>query len=445
MSPDRSEYINGRRTSNSRNSEPDRPFCDSPDSLVRPPLGAFASDPFPATAHHDTSYPSVGQHFYSPATLQLEESLGFGDKAGLGLAGQRLRGGQLGPTRQRSTSEGNIFGFSAHTTGAMSSYTSHVVNAHAHAPSYPPPDVDRFYPDNTASSSVYFGSTTSAANHTPGSWWPSVMAPATASTLSTQAGGLFSEPSAMSEDEEDDVFSTKTRLPAVTARAQRFSNTSKKVSGGSSSRVNALGGTAMRKVSEAAVGQSFGYGRAGRPSPLTGFRGEGNYDPKIPSPLQSPVFGLETASEPDVTMLDYSPVPSIVVVPSSSTIPAHRAISQSPTSAKFNNTDYIPTSLSPSVLSASDSSPCSSPASQPLSKPNVKKRARGRPREVLDGRDEQAVMLESKTTSATISAANKRRAEGSQARFQCTLCGETFTRKYNLKGESNSCFVFELH
>ncbi|KAM0789304.1 hypothetical protein ACM66B_000144 [Microbotryomycetes sp. NB124-2] len=49
-------------------------------------------------------------------------------------------------------------------------------------------------------------------------------------------------------------------------------------------------------------------------------------------------------------------------------------------------------------------------------------------------RRNQAPTRESKTTQATIDAAMRRRNPGSNAKFVCDLCGETFTRRYNLKG-----------
>lgn len=42
---------------------------------------------------------------------------------------------------------------------------------------------------------------------------------------------------------------------------------------------------------------------------------------------------------------------------------------------------------------------------------------------------------QSRTTAATKAAAAKRRKEGVEARYVCEMCGETFTRRYNLRGE----------
>ncbi|GAA5867006.1 hypothetical protein JCM8547_008406 [Rhodosporidiobolus lusitaniae] len=45
---------------------------------------------------------------------------------------------------------------------------------------------------------------------------------------------------------------------------------------------------------------------------------------------------------------------------------------------------------------------------------------------------------ESKTTQATIDAAKKRRNSNAVAKFVCELCGETFTRRYNLRGHQRA-------
>lgn len=52
--------------------------------------------------------------------------------------------------------------------------------------------------------------------------------------------------------------------------------------------------------------------------------------------------------------------------------------------------------------------------------------------------------VHSKTTEATKAAAKKRRKEGTEARYVCELCGETFTRRYNLKGASALAFSLVL-
>jgi hypothetical protein len=49
--------------------------------------------------------------------------------------------------------------------------------------------------------------------------------------------------------------------------------------------------------------------------------------------------------------------------------------------------------------------------------------------------------MESKTTQATIEAAKKRRNANAVAKFVCELCGETFTRRYNLRGASFSSLL----
>ncbi|KAK4051324.1 hypothetical protein OIV83_002808 [Microbotryomycetes sp. JL201] len=56
------------------------------------------------------------------------------------------------------------------------------------------------------------------------------------------------------------------------------------------------------------------------------------------------------------------------------------------------------------------------------------------PRPPVKSRRNQAPTRESKTTQATIDAAMRRRNPGTNAKFVCDLCGETFTRRYNLKG-----------
>lgn len=55
-----------------------------------------------------------------------------------------------------------------------------------------------------------------------------------------------------------------------------------------------------------------------------------------------------------------------------------------------------------------------------------------------DDDDEDEFTKESKTTQATIDAAKRRRNAGAVAKFVCELCGETFTRRYNLRGASSS-------
>ncbi|CAH7670768.1 hypothetical protein BY996DRAFT_4580704 [Phakopsora pachyrhizi] len=44
----------------------------------------------------------------------------------------------------------------------------------------------------------------------------------------------------------------------------------------------------------------------------------------------------------------------------------------------------------------------------------------------------------SRTTAATKAAAAKRRKEGVAARYVCDMCGETFTRRYNLRGHQRA-------
>ncbi|GAA5890540.1 hypothetical protein JCM8208_004906 [Rhodotorula glutinis] len=52
--------------------------------------------------------------------------------------------------------------------------------------------------------------------------------------------------------------------------------------------------------------------------------------------------------------------------------------------------------------------------------------------------DEDEFTKESKTTQATIDAAKRRRNAGAVAKFVCELCGETFTRRYNLRGHQRA-------
>ena len=52
--------------------------------------------------------------------------------------------------------------------------------------------------------------------------------------------------------------------------------------------------------------------------------------------------------------------------------------------------------------------------------------------------DEDEYSRESKTTRATIDAAQRRRNANAVAKFVCELCGETFTRRYNLRGHQRA-------
>ncbi|GAA5889352.1 hypothetical protein JCM5296_006337 [Sporobolomyces johnsonii] len=51
---------------------------------------------------------------------------------------------------------------------------------------------------------------------------------------------------------------------------------------------------------------------------------------------------------------------------------------------------------------------------------------------------EEQFTKESKTTQATIEAAKRRRNANAVAKFVCELCGETFTRRYNLRGHQRA-------
>jgi hypothetical protein len=52
--------------------------------------------------------------------------------------------------------------------------------------------------------------------------------------------------------------------------------------------------------------------------------------------------------------------------------------------------------------------------------------------------DDDEYSRESKTTRATIDAAQRRRNANAVAKFVCELCGETFTRRYNLRGHQRA-------
>ncbi|GAA5848229.1 hypothetical protein JCM9279_000985 [Rhodotorula babjevae] len=56
----------------------------------------------------------------------------------------------------------------------------------------------------------------------------------------------------------------------------------------------------------------------------------------------------------------------------------------------------------------------------------------------FDDDDDDEFTKESKTTQATIDAAKRRRNAGAVAKFVCELCGETFTRRYNLRGHQRA-------
>ncbi|KAL8292146.1 hypothetical protein RQP46_001612 [Phenoliferia psychrophenolica] len=62
----------------------------------------------------------------------------------------------------------------------------------------------------------------------------------------------------------------------------------------------------------------------------------------------------------------------------------------------------------------------------------------GGPGSVSGSEDGREVHVESKTTPATIEAAQRRRNPNVAARFVCELCGETFTRRYNLRGHQRA-------
>ncbi|BGP25365.1 zinc finger, C2H5-type domain containing protein [Rhodotorula toruloides] len=79
-------------------------------------------------------------------------------------------------------------------------------------------------------------------------------------------------------------------------------------------------------------------------------------------------------------------------------------------------------------------------AAASASKPKAKKPAA--PRKVASGsggeNGSDEFTKESKTTQATIDAAKRRRNANAVAKFVCELCGETFTRRYNLRGHQRA-------
>ncbi|GAA6059477.1 hypothetical protein JCM10212_002220 [Sporobolomyces blumeae] len=83
----------------------------------------------------------------------------------------------------------------------------------------------------------------------------------------------------------------------------------------------------------------------------------------------------------------------------------------------------------------------SSPAGAGTKK--AKKKARGGANAAAKARakrqmSEDAFSERSKTTQATIDAAKRRRNANAVAKFVCELCGETFTRRYNLRGHQRA-------
>lgn len=83
---------------------------------------------------------------------------------------------------------------------------------------------------------------------------------------------------------------------------------------------------------------------------------------------------------------------------------------------------------------------------QPASKGKGKK---GKAPKAASNRGKRQVSEEgfserSKTTQATIDAAKRRRNANAVAKFVCELCGETFTRRYNLRGTSQF-FLTQFH
>ncbi|GAA5836671.1 hypothetical protein JCM11251_002692 [Rhodosporidiobolus azoricus] len=88
----------------------------------------------------------------------------------------------------------------------------------------------------------------------------------------------------------------------------------------------------------------------------------------------------------------------------------------------------------PRILAAAAAAVASSSSGAPLAKAPKKKKAAA----VKAGSPGEDYSKESKTTQATIDAAKRRRNSNAVAKFVCELCGETFTRRYNLRGHQRA-------
>ncbi|BGP16981.1 hypothetical protein JCM10213_007427 [Rhodosporidiobolus nylandii] len=75
---------------------------------------------------------------------------------------------------------------------------------------------------------------------------------------------------------------------------------------------------------------------------------------------------------------------------------------------------------------------------KPLASAPAKGKAKGKKRAAKGDAGEEEFSKESKTTQATIDAAKRRRNANAVAKFVCELCGETFTRRYNLRGHQRA-------
>ncbi|GAA5933029.1 hypothetical protein JCM1841_003221 [Sporobolomyces salmonicolor] len=74
-------------------------------------------------------------------------------------------------------------------------------------------------------------------------------------------------------------------------------------------------------------------------------------------------------------------------------------------------------------------------ATETRGKGRIAAKGKGRARRQVS---EEQFTKESKTTQATIEAAKRRRNANAVAKFVCELCGETFTRRYNLRGHQRA-------
>ncbi|GAA5891786.1 hypothetical protein JCM6882_006207 [Rhodosporidiobolus microsporus] len=89
----------------------------------------------------------------------------------------------------------------------------------------------------------------------------------------------------------------------------------------------------------------------------------------------------------------------------------------------------------PRLLAAAAAAAAAASSSAPLSKAPKKKKAAAAAASTSPAED---FTKESKTTQATIDAAKRRRNVNAVAKFVCELCGETFTRRYNLRGHQRA-------
>ena len=132
-------------------------------------------------------------------------------------------------------------------------------------------------------------------------------------------------------------------------------------------------------------------------------------------------------------------------------VPLAQPYTGSPGQYSFTNAGPSPPPLQPGVSRSPSHSPARTPyvyhspvpnasqSPQPLSRAGSmtsvlsRQSSHGSRQMSSDGGE-----LRSKTTPATIEAAQRRRKEGTQAKFICELCGESFTRRYNLRGHQRA-------